>query len=69
MTDFAKWQNDNARYLANAIARLCVLLERRAGQEHERALVLLLRHLHKKSRNPYGGCSGEKRSPHQMSLV
>jgi ATPase family associated with various cellular activities (AAA)/Winged helix domain, variant len=40
MTDFAKWQEDNARYLANAVARLRTLLERRADETHASELVL-----------------------------
>jgi hypothetical protein len=39
MTDFAKWQNDNARYLANAVAWLRALLEQRAGSERDSTLV------------------------------
>src|SRR5215813_6810695 len=35
MTDFAKWQDDNARYLANAVTRLRALLERGAGEMQE----------------------------------
>ena len=34
MTEFAKWQDDNARYLENAIGQLRSLLEGRAGRMH-----------------------------------
>src|SRR5215471_4643055 len=39
MTDFAKWQDDNARYLANAVTQLRTLLERRAGEMPDSFLV------------------------------
>ena len=40
MTEFAKWQDDNTRYLANAVAQLRVLLERHTGSERDSTVVL-----------------------------
>ena len=40
MTEFAKWQNDNTRYLANAVAQVRVLLELRIGSERDSTGVL-----------------------------